>query len=173
MAMITAEQAAQAINAFALAHEFEDRTSADEVRRQAGASQASSFDVETAHYFWGVEVDLLDRASVVDCLWRYKFASAAQLPVEQHLDRLPARDMDGSHFSLDPTPDEEAAARDEQVRWSRLTPEQQLLELVEEARALLALDSEACAGCGCTPGQGLTPACTHPEGCGYFRDLEH
>lgn len=25
----------------------------------------------------------------------------------------------------------------------------------------------ACPGCGCLPGYGRTPGCTHPEGCGF------
>lgn len=32
-------------------------------------------------------------------------------------------------------------------------------------------EDEACPGCGCLPGKGLTPSCSHPEGCGYFRGL--
>lgn len=34
---------------------------------------------------------------------------------------------------------------------------------------LAAEDREPpCPGCGCVAGQGLTPGCTHPEGCGYW-----
>lgn len=33
------------------------------------------------------------------------------------------------------------------------------------------LDSEACPGCGCLPGDGLTEGCNHPEGCGFFRQF--
>lgn len=29
---------------------------------------------------------------------------------------------------------------------------------------------DACPGCGCEPGDGLTDGCEHPEGCGYFRE---
>lgn len=29
---------------------------------------------------------------------------------------------------------------------------------------------DACPGCGCLPGQGLTPDCHDPDGCGYWRD---
>lgn len=29
-------------------------------------------------------------------------------------------------------------------------------------------DIEACPGCGCMPGDGRTPGCTHPGGCGYM-----
>lgn len=28
---------------------------------------------------------------------------------------------------------------------------------------------EACEGCGCLPGEGITEGCSHPEGCGYNR----
>jgi uncharacterized protein Veg len=28
-------------------------------------------------------------------------------------------------------------------------------------------DVEACPGCGCHPGDGVTPDCKHPEGCGF------
>lgn len=30
-------------------------------------------------------------------------------------------------------------------------------------------DDDACPGCGCRPGDGLTAGCNHPDGCGYFR----
>lgn len=30
---------------------------------------------------------------------------------------------------------------------------------------------EACPGCGCLPGDGITETCDHPDGCGYFKDL--
>lgn len=29
-------------------------------------------------------------------------------------------------------------------------------------------DQEACPGCGCKPGEGITPGCHHPDGCGYW-----
>jgi len=32
-----------------------------------------------------------------------------------------------------------------------------------------AFDVYACPGCGCMPGDGRTPGCTHPDGCGAFR----
>ena len=31
------------------------------------------------------------------------------------------------------------------------------------------MDAEACPGCGCLPGDGLTPNCNHPNGCGEAR----
>jgi hypothetical protein len=31
---------------------------------------------------------------------------------------------------------------------------------------------EACPGCGCLPGDGLTDGCEDPTGCGYFRAFE-
>ncbi len=30
-------------------------------------------------------------------------------------------------------------------------------------------ESLACPGCGCMPGDGRTPTCFHPEGCGFSR----
>lgn len=29
---------------------------------------------------------------------------------------------------------------------------------------------DACPGCGCEPGDGVTTACQHPEGCGYWKE---
>jgi len=29
-------------------------------------------------------------------------------------------------------------------------------------------DDCACPGCGCKPGEGRTPGCNHPDGCGYL-----
>lgn len=29
-----------------------------------------------------------------------------------------------------------------------------------------------CPGCGSLPGDGYTAGCDHPDGCGYFADLE-
>jgi hypothetical protein len=29
--------------------------------------------------------------------------------------------------------------------------------------------ADACPGCGKRPGEGLTPGCEHPAGCGYWR----
>jgi hypothetical protein len=29
-----------------------------------------------------------------------------------------------------------------------------------------------CPGCGCKAGEGLTPTCSHPAGCGFWRELE-
>jgi hypothetical protein len=31
---------------------------------------------------------------------------------------------------------------------------------------------DACPGCGCEPGDGATAGCTHPEGCGYFKEVK-
>lgn len=31
---------------------------------------------------------------------------------------------------------------------------------------------DACPGCGCKPGDGLTASCTDAAGCGYFRSIE-
>ncbi len=33
------------------------------------------------------------------------------------------------------------------------------------------VDPEACPGCGCLPGDGLTDGCEHPEGCGHDRPI--
>jgi hypothetical protein len=42
-------------------------------------------------------------------------------------------------------------------------------EWVEEQETASA---EACPGCGCMPGDGLTKRCWHPAGCGFWR-FEH
>ena len=34
------------------------------------------------------------------------------------------------------------------------------------------LDPEACPGCGCLPGDGVTEGCDHPGGCGYNRQAQ-
>ncbi len=31
-------------------------------------------------------------------------------------------------------------------------------------------DDEACPGCGCTPGDGVTSGCNHPDGCGFAKE---
>lgn len=31
------------------------------------------------------------------------------------------------------------------------------------------LHPEACPGCRCLPGDGVTASCTHPDGCGFAR----
>jgi len=31
------------------------------------------------------------------------------------------------------------------------------------------VDPEACPGCGCRPGDGISEKCEHPEGCGFNR----
>ena len=31
-------------------------------------------------------------------------------------------------------------------------------------------DPEACPGCGCVPGEGITDDCEHPDGCGKDND---
>lgn len=33
-----------------------------------------------------------------------------------------------------------------------------------------AADADACPGCGCQPGDGVTVGCSHPDGCGAFAD---
>lgn len=32
-------------------------------------------------------------------------------------------------------------------------------------------DPEACPGCGTKPGEGVTPDCDHPAGCGYWKEV--
>lgn len=34
------------------------------------------------------------------------------------------------------------------------------------------LDPEACPGCGCRPGDGITTGCFDPDGCGYWRTFD-
>lgn len=33
-------------------------------------------------------------------------------------------------------------------------------------------DEESCPGCGCSSGDEVTSTCNHPDGCGYFKDLD-
>lgn len=35
------------------------------------------------------------------------------------------------------------------------------------------LDPQVCPGCFCTPGDGVTDGCVHPDGCGYVRAIGH
>jgi len=35
-----------------------------------------------------------------------------------------------------------------------------------------AFDPEACPGCQCKPGDGLTEGCEHPKGCGFARNYQ-
>ena len=56
-----------------------------------------------------------------------------------------------------------------------------LLKRIREERkaAKMACDEELeaderpedCPGCGCAPGEGITEGCTHPDGCGYYGDM--
>lgn len=39
------------------------------------------------------------------------------------------------------------------------------LEIKEEA----IVRDEACPGCGCMPGDGVTESCNHPDGCGWSK----
>lgn len=41
-----------------------------------------------------------------------------------------------------------------------------------EALVNLSPASEACAGCGALPGDGITASCWHSTGCGYLRELD-
>jgi len=31
--------------------------------------------------------------------------------------------------------------------------------------------ADACPGCGCQPGDGVTRGCSDPDGCGFFDEL--
>lgn len=48
--------------------------------------------------------------------------------------------------------------------------------IVEAAEFAVANDEmeaeDACPGCGCVAGDGRTPGCTHPEGCGYWEAMK-
>lgn len=52
-----------------------------------------------------------------------------------------------------------------------VTDDGDVLESSEEIEDEIA-QGERCPGCGCEPGDGLTEGCAHPEGCGFFRELE-
>lgn len=51
---------------------------------------------------------------------------------------------------------------------------ERLFMTIEEAIGewLLLDDPEACPGCGCKPGDGITDDCDDPGGCGYFKEWE-
>jgi hypothetical protein len=61
--------------------------------------------------------------------WRVELAPEHGNCGQDYAPALPDRDMDGSPFTLDPTPEEEAQARAEQERWAALSPEEQRAEL--------------------------------------------
>ncbi len=46
-------------------------------------------------------------------------------------------------------------------------------EIVEELEDLLPKNPEACPGCGCLPGDGITDGCEDEDGCGYHRNPSH
>lgn len=49
-------------------------------------------------------------------------------------------------------------------------PSSELKAQVEELESDFSLDDpEACPGCGCKPGDGITEGCEAEDGCGYFR----
>jgi chromosome segregation ATPase len=48
--------------------------------------------------------------------------------------------------------------------------EKRAAELDAEIAALERRLHEACPGCGCEVGDGVTATCVHPEGCGYNRE---
>jgi hypothetical protein len=79
---------------------------------------------------------------------------------------LPERDMDGSYFQEEPSAEQEAAA----LAWNIYLDS--LPEYARLAAQYGDLDSEACAGCGALPGDGITASCWHSTGCGYLRELE-
>jgi len=46
------------------------------------------------------------------------------------------------------------------------------VEAVRLSHIAPPVDDEACPGCGCKPGDGLTDGCFHPVGCGYFKHVD-
>lgn len=62
------------------------------------------------------------------------------------------------------------------TRWAQMPAEiaAALHDITTEARwhvpfqtGVHYVNPEACPGCGCMPGDGRTPGCTHHDGCGY------
>lgn len=43
--------------------------------------------------------------------------------------------------------------------------------IIQGVATEFSVDPEACPGCGCKPGDGITFGCDHPEGCGYWRSF--
>ena len=47
------------------------------------------------------------------------------------------------------------------------------IEANERVLLTLAEDNEPpCPGCGCKAGDGRTPGCMHPDGCGYWEGMQ-
>ena len=44
---------------------------------------------------------------------------------------------------------------------------------MKTTRQIIEHSIERCPGCGCMPGDGINPDCDHPEGCGYWKEVDH
>lgn len=54
---------------------------------------------------------------------------------------------------------------------SLLVDLEQSIRIVLDGRAAEEPNPEACPGCGCLPGDGVSESCDDPNGCGFFREL--
>jgi formate dehydrogenase maturation protein FdhE len=61
--------------------------------------------------------------------------------------------------------EEEVEFLGDAIKWLQQAQKEAIDELERES-------AEACPGCGCKPGDGITESCEHPEGCGYFKSEE-
>jgi hypothetical protein len=84
-------------------------------------------------------------------------------------------DQSGEDTDLDQAADKMIRARDlDEVIEACLVLPGNSREIVcyEILRLLLNPENEdiqKCPGCGCMPGDGYTPSCNHPDGCGFYK----
>jgi type IV secretory pathway VirB10-like protein len=87
-----------------------------------------------------------------------------------------AAEMDEPAPSEDEDPRNECPSEveEEQSRYPNAPQTERDAKLAAEAQTAAedALDPEACPGCGCLPGDGLTEGCEDEGGCGYYRQWE-
>jgi len=70
-------------------------------------------------------------------------------------------------FALSLTFEQQRVVEEALRRAELLPPPQTLAEIADDCEA--AIDKEACPGCGCQPGDGVTAGCYDPRGCGFFK----
>jgi len=81
------------------------------------------------------------------------------------VDRLQTRDGGVEFFVLNLTQEDPETGLPVVV--AQVEEEEEALELAEELAE--ELNPEACPGCGCLPGDGISADCDHPEGCGFWK----
>lgn len=69
------------------------------------------------------------------------------------------------------TPCMECGGKDHcRMNCPKLQGEDEMLD--QQALHKWELDNEACPGCGCCPGDGITMGCDDPNGCGHWKEME-